>query len=98
MEKRFILIRAANWQLLFLYQFHRFQNLNLWYFFQTFFARKRGLGHPYFLYANKSLQHFISHAMRQMATILGLEIRFFSQVQSLNHGPFFRRCQISSTK
>ena len=98
MEKRFILIRAANWQLSFLYQFHRFQNVNLWYFFQTFFARKRGLGHSYFLYANKSLQHFISHAMRQMATILGLEIRFFSQVQSLSHGLFFRRCQIRSTK
>ena len=43
MRKRLMLIRAANWELSFLYQFRRFQNVNLWCFFQKLFARKRGL-------------------------------------------------------
>ena len=56
MRKRSMLIRARNWQLLFLYQLCCFQNGNLLYTFQTLFARKRGLARPYFVYENESLQ------------------------------------------
>ena len=49
MLKRLIQLRATNWQLPLSYQIHRFQNRNLWYTFQTLFAQRRGLAHPYFL-------------------------------------------------
>ena len=56
-----MLIRATNWQLSFLYQLLHFQKRNLWYTIQTLFLRKRGLGHPDFLYKNDSLQHCHSY-------------------------------------
>ena len=44
-----MLIKAANWQLSFLYQIRCFQNRNLGYNFQTLLARKRGFAHLLFL-------------------------------------------------
>ena len=66
-----------------LYQFLHFQNRNFWYTYQTSFARKRGLAHPYFLYENKSLHHCLSYDLRQMSTLLVLEVRFFKRFHSL---------------
>ena len=43
--------------IVFLIPFRCFQNRNLGCNFQTLFARKRGLSHPYFLYENESLRH-----------------------------------------
>ena len=48
-----MLISVTNWQLSFLYQLRRFQNRNFWYTFQTLFARKWVLAHPYVLYENE---------------------------------------------
>ena len=48
MQKRSMLIRAANWQSPFLNQFRCFQNRNLGCNFQILFTRKRGFVHPYF--------------------------------------------------
>ena len=83
MPKGLMLIRVNNWQLLFLYQLRHFPNRNLWYTFQTLFALKRGLVHPYFLYENESLQHCLSYDMKQMATFLGLVVQLFERA------PFF---------
>ena len=44
-----------------------FQNRNLRYTFQTLFAQKPGLAHPYFLYENESLQHCLSHYIAESA-------------------------------
>ena len=49
--------KGCNLAIVFLFQFRRFQNRNLGFNFQTLFARKRGLAHPYFLYENESLRH-----------------------------------------
>ena len=49
-KKCSMLIRAANWELSFLYQLRGFRNT-----FQALFARKRGLTHPYFVY---KMNHF----------------------------------------
>ena len=49
--------KGCNLAIVFLYQFRHFQNRNLGCNFQTLFARKRGLAHPYFLYENESLRH-----------------------------------------
>ena len=57
MRKRLMLISAANWQSLFLYQLRRFRNRNLYFTFQTFFTRKRGLAHSYLLHEHESLQN-----------------------------------------
>ena len=77
MQKHSKLIRAANWKLSFLYQICRFQNRNLWCNFQTLLARKRGLAHPFFLYGNESLRHYLWYYLKRMATFLILEVRFF---------------------
>ena len=61
-------------------KFHCFQNRNLSYTFQMLFAQKRGYGHPYFLYENQSLQHYLSYDMRQMETFLGLEVWYFERI------------------
>ena len=45
----FMLLRATNWRLSFLYRLLRFQNKNLWYIFKVLFAQKQGLAQPYFL-------------------------------------------------
>ena len=71
-----MLIRATNGKLSFLYQFLHFQNRNLRYTFQTLFAQKRGLKHPYILYENESLQYFLSYDLRKMATFLVLKVPF----------------------
>ena len=81
MRKRPMLIRAANWQLPFLNQRHRFQNRNLWYTFQMLFKQKRVLTHYYFLYENESIQHCRSYDLRQTATFLVVAILFFRRVQ-----------------
>ena len=72
MRKRSILIRAINWQLLFLYQLRHFQNRNLWYTFHMLFKRKRGLAHTWFLNQNESVRNFSSNEIRQMTTLLVL--------------------------
>ena len=51
----------------FLCQFCCFQNRSLRCSFQTFFARKRGLAHRYFLYENESLRQCLSCDLRRMA-------------------------------
>ena len=89
--------KGCNLAIVFLYQFRRFQNRNLGCNFQTLFARKRGLAHPYFLYENESLRHCLSYYLGRMATFLVLEVRFskgsiFPQVQGPGPGPVFRRC------
>ena len=81
MLRRPILIRAVNWQSLFLYQFRYFQKKKLGSTFQTLFTQKRGLPYPYVLYENESLQHFLSFGLRKMATFLVLEVRFFQGIQ-----------------
>ena len=58
MQKRSMLARAANWQLCFLYQIRRFQNINLGCNFQTL-ARRRGLAHPCFLYENEPPRYYL---------------------------------------
>ena len=78
--------KGCNLAIVFLYQFRRFQNRNLGCNFQTLFARKRGLAHPYFLYENESLRHCLSYYLRRMATFLVLEVRFFQGVHS-SSGP-----------
>ena len=100
MRKSSMLIMAANWQSSFLYQFRCFQKKNLGCNFQTLFAQKRGLAHPYFLYENESLRHCLSYYLRRMATFLVLEVRLFQgilflgvrffQVQGPGPGPVFR--------
>ena len=40
--------QGYRFQLSFLHQLNCFQNRNLWYFFQTLSAQKRGMAHPYF--------------------------------------------------
>ena len=67
--------------IVFLNQFRSFQNRNLGCNFQTLFARKRGLAHPYSLYGNKSLRHCLSYYLRRMATFLFLEVRIFQGVR-----------------
>ena len=76
-----MLIRAVNWQSLFLYQIRYFQKKKLGSTFQTLFTQKRGLPYPYVLYENESLQHFLSFGLRKMATFLVLEVRFFQGIQ-----------------
>ena len=53
------------------------QNRNLGCNFQTLLARKRGLLHPFFLYGNESLRHYLWYYLKRMATFLILEVRFF---------------------
>ena len=60
-----------------------FQNRNLWNTFQTLFLRKRGLAHPYFLYENELLQHFLPYDIRDVGTFLGLEVWIFKRVRFL---------------
>ena len=48
--------------------------------FQTLFARKQGLAHPYILFIIELLQHCLSYDLRQMATFLALEVRFYQRV------------------
>ena len=60
MRKGFILIRAKNLRLLFLYELRRFQNRNLLCFLQMLFTGKQGLAHLNFLNENESLQHCLS--------------------------------------
>ena len=71
-------------------QLRYFQNRNLWNTFQTLFSRKRGLAHPFFLYENELLQHFLPYDIRQMGTFLGLEVWIFERVR------FFRGVRFSS--
>ena len=80
MLKRFVLIRAANLQLSFLYQFRPFQNRNLWNTSQTLFARRRSLVHPYFF---MEINHFNinDNVFSSLSYILGLVVRFFKQVR-----------------
>ena len=58
-----------------------FQNRNFGWNFQTLFARKRGLAHPYFSYENESLRHCFSYDLRRMATFVVLEFWFFQGVR-----------------
>ena len=46
---------------------YHFQNRNLWWTFQTLFARKRRLAHPFFLHENESFQHCLRYDLRRMA-------------------------------
>ena len=77
---------------LFLYQFHRFQNGNFWYVFQTLFAQKRGLAHSYLLYKNESPQHCFSYDLRKMEKCLILKAIF--QWVLFLVGPFFLRYRV----
>ena len=104
MRKRSMLIRAANWQSSFSYQYRYFQNRNLGCNFQTLFVQKRSLAHPYLLYENESFRHCLSYYLRRMATFLVLEVRFFegsvfrgsvfSQVRDPDPGLVFRMMPI----
>lgn len=85
-----MLTRATNWSLPFLYQLPRFKNRNLWYTFQTLFAQKRDLAHPYVLYKNKSFQHFLSYGLGQMTTLLVLKVRFFRRFRFLGVRVFIK--------
>ena len=76
----------------FLYQLRRFQNGNFWYVFQTLFAQKRGLAHPYFLYKNESPQHCFSYDLRKMEKCLVLKA-IFQRVLFLV-GLFFLRSRV----
>ena len=60
------LIKATNWQLS-CTNFPVFK-IKICGTFQTLFARKLGLAHPYFLYKNESPQHYLSYYMKQMTT------------------------------
>lgn len=85
-----MLIKATNWSLPFLYQLPRFKNQNLWHTFQTLFAQKRDLAHPYVSYENKSLQHFLSYGLSQMTALLLLRVRFFQRVRFLGSPSFYQ--------
>ena len=50
--------------------------------FKRYLNKNEALQIPIFVYENESLQHYLSCDMRQISTILVLEIRFFST------GPF----------
>ena len=66
----FMLIRATNWQLSFLYRLLRFQNRNLWYDFQALFARKQGLAQPFillFICLFSLLYHFPPKAIQTLS-------------------------------
>ena len=99
MQKHFMLIRATNWQLLFLYQLCCIQNRDLLHTFQTLFVRKQGLAHLYFLYENESLQHYLSYDLRQMARFLVRSVIFQAlrssfSADSFLGGPFFLRFSV----
>lgn len=57
-----------------------FQNGNLWY--KRYLNKNEALQIAIFVYENESLQYYLSCDIRQISTILVLEIRFFST------GPF----------
>ena len=93
MRTRSMVIRATNWQLLFLYQIRCVQDRNLWYIFQTLFAQKRGVVLPCFLYELESFQQCLSYDLRQIATFSVFEVRFFERVRFLRN-PFFLRYRV----
>ena len=47
---------------------------NFWYIFQTLITKKRGVAHPYFLYENESIHHYLLYSLRKMVTLLVLEV------------------------
>lgn len=88
-------------QLSLLYQLRCFQNKNLWYNFQTLFARKCGLARPYFLNENESLQHCFSYGMMQMTMFLVRSFNFWALFTGFSHGslvstesPLFLRSRV----
>ena len=83
MRKRSMVIRDANCESSFLYQFRCFQNRNLGCNAQMLFTRKRGIAYYYFLYENQSLRHCLSYYLRRMTTFFVIEVRFFEGVRFL---------------
>ena len=83
MRKGFMLIRATNWQLPFLYQLGPIQKTkqiktkkHSGTLFKHYFHENKSLAHPYILYKNKSLQYFLSYNMRQMTKFFACLVIF----------------------
>ena len=99
MKRRSILIRAANWQSFFLYQFRCSWNRNLGYNFQTLFARKRVLAHPYFFMKINHFDIVFDMTWEEWRLFQSLRSGFskgfvFSQDQVSGLGPGFRTMSI----
>ena len=90
--------RGCKLAIIFFYQFRCFQNKNLGWNFQSFFARNGGHAHPYFSYENEALRHWLSYYLRRMTTFLVLEVCLFhrvrfSEVQGPGQGSIVRQCR-----
>ena len=88
-----MLIRATDWQLMFLYQLRRFRNMSFWYFFQTFFHENKALHTANFLI---KMNHF--NIVFHMTWGKWQRFQFlrssFSNVSVSQEGCFFSQVQV----
>ena len=81
MRNFFTLIRATNWQYLFLYQLHSFQNRAFWRTFHKPFSQKHvlvssPLPPPYFLFVKESFHRCLLYDGRKLESLYALRSGF----------------------